>query len=418
MDEKSLQKKAFQSANAFEFFNNTLNQIFIALIDVIDITSDVLEGVGDTIPGIGFVFLLLAEALRTISTALNPKTTSTPIKILALLAIPAVVALITVGIISGPVTMKAMAIAALTIGAIRKELKFLDHLMDYFSFSKERDIQDDFQKIIQKKDITNEDIKTLEDKIGKEKLIEKLKIRQHQNQNDFEKALSSNNKVEAARLTVIQGKIGLILNKLGDTKNNFSTQKLAELEQLYQERNATIKDYTTNMTLFSLSKTQRKTLADIDRKIEAITKPDEYIQRELTNAKKNAVNTAGDFLLVAGCLGIAIASLSLIVASAPVSVPLLAIGITIGTVGCLKLFANKIIEHQDKKAEKTRKHEKKIDLQEEVLKTYQHQNQNQLTSNCNKIHDIPPAPLTPTTDIHHDKNQETKTPAAPAAMAR
>lgn len=342
-----IKKEALKAANIFESFNGFINHAFRGLIGILDATSSVLESVGDIIPVIGFVFPLLGEGVKAISDLLN-STTSPLIKALSLLVLPLIIPLIGVGIAFGPLSMAAISIATLGFSAIKKSAKLGEHLADYFF-------------------LTNK--------------LEKLK---------------------------------------SVKKNEDGNSPSKKLDQLHLERERMIKNYTNDLILFktfpsllagsieggvqNLAKTHRKALMEIDQKIEEISYPEETIERQLSHTKKDIINTTADILLVAGSLSLIFIALPAIIAGAPVVVPTaIGLGITIGVIGVCKMAANWTINYLDKAAVKEKKQEKKAEIQQEVLKTYQ----NQSKPNCVKVDTLsPPPPAVPAPAAHHHKSHE------------
>lgn len=232
-----------------------------------------------------------------------------------------------------------------------------------------------------------------------------------------------------------KGKAKTIVGSMDDL-NEAHSQKLAEidkkiekiitpdekLKQLYQKRKETMDNYAKDMKNFesysqkyvqgiaegihNLAKENRKTLMEIDHQIEEITKPDAYLQREITSAKKGMISSAGGFVLAAAGLALAIMAAPALVAGAPVLVPVAAaIGVIVGVVGVIKVVADTVIDLQDKSAEKERKSQKKGDIKNEIVEAYRRER-----SSSARIAEMP--------KVDHAQAKMTAQPAEPQPVQK
>lgn len=400
--ETDLQKEAHKIVVKSGTFYNLITAAYSGLIGVLGASSNVLQAAGSAIPIVGVAFQLLGTVIGGIGSTLDPKA-SIGAKGFALFMAAVVIALTaagfaTAGAAAGPI----IGFVALGMGVTMGGLQFVGSMANYFALKKEREVADDVREIVGQElkkqnnpnmapaeiDKINLRIAKLENRVGEEKLLEKLKILQVRLKDNLERKPSGQQgKIDEIikSIEVVTKKIEKI-ESIGKNKKIEIDQKIEKtaeitppekkLEQLYQERKELVNNYVNDMKLFesypkaqkgtvaegidNLAKTHRKALMAIDKQIEEIIQPDAYIRRGLNNAEKGAIDSGASFLLALAGVGITLFTIALPAAA-------MAFGAAVGVVGFAKLAVNVAVEYQDKKAEKERKEQDKSGIQEEIL---------------------------------------------------
>ncbi len=203
--EPDLQKEAHKAVSAFGTGHGIVDATFNGLIGILEATSKVLKSAGSGIPVAGFVFQLLGVIIGAVAAVLDPKA-SIGVKVAVLTIAAVTIAVMAAGFATaGTAAGLGIGFAALSIGVIASGAGLASSIANYWSLRKERSIAKDFNEVIGlelhkansnmtpeeiSKEISKIDIRIskLQNRIGEEKFLEKLKILKLKREDNFEKA--------------------------------------------------------------------------------------------------------------------------------------------------------------------------------------------------------------------------------------